>query len=143
MKISASYKFISTLLSLSFILSFTVSLCSVSTMEEMCEQMMNHSSEDMFEMEHGASHKDMMQSNHTSDIAECDMDVDCDCISEKEVLGTIAPTILLKTSIPQTVFGEEVPKTNYRDSSKSKLEPRESNSYSPPPLFLANESFLI
>ena len=56
----------------------------MSTMEEMCEQMMmEHSSMGMVEMGHDAGHKEMMQSNHTSETSECEMSVDCDCNTGK------------------------------------------------------------
>ncbi|MFY0698129.1 MAG: hypothetical protein JXR11_09790 [Balneola sp.] len=144
MKISASYKSISTLLSLSIILSFTVSLCSMSTMEEMCEQMMmNHSSMDMAEMDHDAGHQDMMQSNHTSESSECEMTVDCDCMTDKNLIATIAPIVVLKINTPTFSFTFEEISSVESDHIPRNSDLTLTNSYSPPPLFLANESFLI
>ena len=49
MKISVHNKIISGFLSLSLMLSLTASLCSMSSMEEMCDEMINTS---MAEMAH-------------------------------------------------------------------------------------------
>lgn len=115
-------------------------------MEEMCEQMMiDHSSMDMAEMRHDAEHQDMnmMHEKERSTSSDCEMTVDCDCISEQEVLGTIAPTVLLNINVSQLILSEKINKTDFKDLSKSKFELKAPSPYSPPPLFLANESFLI
>ncbi len=123
-----------------------VSLCSITTMEEMCEQMMmDHSSMDMTEMGHDTGHQDMnmMHGKDISTSSECEMNVDCDCKTDKNLIATIAPTVVLKINTPTFSFTfEEI------SSVESDHIPRNSNltltnSYSPPPLFLANESFLI
>lgn len=115
-------------------------------MEEMCEQMMmDHSSMEMAEMGHEAEHQDMnmMHEKERSTSSDCEMTVDCDCISEQEVFGTIAPTVLLNINVSQLVLSERINKTDFKDLSKSKFELKATIPYSPPPLFLANESFLI
>ncbi|MEP2447735.1 MAG: hypothetical protein ABJI69_10925 [Balneola sp.] len=114
----------------------------MSTMEEMCEQMMmDHSATP--EMSHSGDHINMMDENNASDFSDCDMSVDCDCNIDKNLIATIAPTVVLKISTPSFQFTFEE-----FSSVKSDQIPRNSNltltnSYSPPPLFLANESFLI
>lgn len=115
-------------------------------MEEMCEQMMmDHSSMDMAEMGHEAEHQDMnmMHKKERSTSSDCEMTVDCDCMTDKNLIATIAPRVVLKINTPSFKFTFEE-----FFSVKSDQIPRNSdltltNSYSPPPLFLANESFLI
>lgn len=113
-------------------------------MEEMCEQMMmDHSSMEMAEMDHDAGHQDMMQSNHTSESSECEMTVDCDCSIDKNLIATIAPTVVLKINTPTFSFTFEEISSVESDQIPRNSDLTLTNSYSPPPLFLANESFLI
>lgn len=145
MKNSASHKSVSTLLSLSIILSFTVSLCSMNTMKEMCdEMMMNHNS--MAEMSHSSDHSDMthIDSVPKADSKYCEMTIECECPTESEFIATIAPNILLKENVSAIIVSINETDANHLEtfsSSNSTLSIQ--NSYSPPPLFLANESFLI
>ena len=116
----------------------------MSTMEEMCEQMMmDHSSMDMAEMEHDAGHQDMMHGKKATDSFECEMTVDCDCMTDKNLIATIAPTVVLKISTPSFQFTFEEHSSVNSDQIPRNSDLTLTNSYSPPPLFLANESFLI
>ncbi|MFY0685183.1 MAG: hypothetical protein JXR20_11560 [Balneola sp.] len=142
MKTSAPYKFISTLLSLSIVLSFTVSICSMSTMEKMCdEMMMDHSS--MMDMEHSSDHGVMEHEESSPDSSDCLMTIDCDCTVESVINATVTPNVLLKTSISPVIASLFETNTIDRNTSPSNSNLSIQNSYSPPPLFLANESFLI
>lgn len=142
MKISKSYKLISGFLSLSIVLSFTLSICSMSTMEEMCDQMMmDHSS--MTEMTHSSNHKDMMHEESSPSTSDCLMTIDCDCTIDKDINATIAPTVLLKTNISPVLVSLSEAKDSERNIFSSNSNLTIQISYSPPPLFLANESFLI
>ncbi|MEP5943249.1 MAG: hypothetical protein ABJ356_01745, partial [Balneola sp.] len=134
--------FISTLLSLSIVLSFTVSICSMSTMEKMCdEMMMDHSS--MMDMEHSSDHGDMGDEKSSPDSSDCLMTIDCDCTVESVINATVTPNVLLKTNISPVIAS--LFETNVIDQNTSPSNSNLSiqNSYSPPPLFLANEAFLI
>ena len=51
----------------------------MSTMEEVCERMMMHSSMEMTVMGHDAGHQDMMYEKMTTTSSDCEMTVDCDC----------------------------------------------------------------
>lgn len=128
------------------VLSFTVSLCSMSTMEEVCERMMTeHSSTGMVEMGHDTGHQDMnmMHEKETSTSSECEMTVDCDCMTDKNLIATIAPTVVLKINTPTFKFTFEEFSSVNSDQIPRNSDLTLTNSYSPPPLFLANESFLI
>jgi len=141
-KISTSYKFISTVLSVSIILSFTVSICSMDSMEEMCDQMMmEHSS--MSEMAHSGNHNDMMHEKSTSNTTDCLMNIDCECTTEDDLIATIAPNVLLKTNISPILVSLSEISTIDKNISTKDLNLSIQKYYSPPPLFLANESFLI
>ncbi|MEP1304671.1 MAG: hypothetical protein ABJK11_05185 [Balneola sp.] len=144
MKISTSYKYISTLLSFSIVLSLTVSICSMSTMQKMCDQMMmDHDSMEMVEMKHDAGHKDMMHEKEPANSSDCSMTIDCDCSSEVNFLATIAPNVVLKTNIFLVIVSLSETNTIDRNTSSTDLNLSIQNHYSPPPLFLANEAFLI
>lgn len=115
-------------------------------MEEMCEQMMmGHSSVDMAEMEQVAKHKhgDMMHEKDTSNSSDCVMTIDCDCTTENDFVATIAPNVVLKTNISPVLVSLDETKTTVQNFSSANFNLSILNYYSPPPLFLANESFLI
>ncbi len=118
----------------------------MSTMEEMCEQMMmDHSSMGMVEMGHETEHHDMdmMHEKETSTSSDCEMTVDCDCNTDKDLIATIAPTVVLKISTPTFQFTFQETSSVKNDYIPTNSDLTLTNSYSPPPLFLANESFLI
>lgn len=113
----------------------------MSMLEEMCDQMMmGHSSNT--EMQHHGEQNMMM--HDSSDAAEnCDMILDCDCTFENETKATAAPLAHIKTNFTPVlvyVVEQDVQLTTAKVSSFNKFL---RNTYSPPPLFLANESFLI
>ncbi len=115
-------------------------------MEEMCEQMMmDHNSMEMAEMGHEAEHRDMnmMHEKEKSTSSDCKMTVDCDCMTDKTLIATIAPTVVLKISTPSFQFTFEEHSSVNSDQIPRNSDLTLTNSYSPPPLFLANESFLI
>lgn len=118
----------------------------MSNMEEMCEQMMmDHSSMGMVEMGHDTDHQDMnmMHEKETSTSSECEMTVDCNCMTDKNLIATIAPTVVLKINTPTFSFTFEEISSVESDHIPRNSDLTLTNSYSPPPLFLANESFLI
>ena len=126
-------------------LSLTASICSMSTMDEMCEQMMmSHSSIEMADMGHDAKHADMMHKKDAWSSSDCEMLIDCDCKVENDILAIIAPNALTKINISPVIVSilETITSNQNRYSSKD-LNFSIQKSYSPPPLFLANESFLI
>jgi|TARA_R110001599_G_scaffold1889_4_gene9796 hypothetical protein len=115
-------------------------------MEEMCEQMMmDHSSMGMVEMGHDKEHQDMdmMHEKEPSTSSDCEMTVDCDCNTDKDLIATIAPTVVLKISTLSFQFTFEEFSSVNSDQIPRNSDLTLTNSYSPPPLFLANESFLI
>jgi hypothetical protein len=106
--------------------------------------MMNHNS--MAEMSHSSDHSDMthIDSVPKADSKDCEMTIDCECPTESEFIATIAPNILLKKNVSAIIVSINETDANHSEtfsSSNSNLSIQ--NSYSPPPLFLANESFLI
>jgi hypothetical protein len=111
-------------------------------MEEMCDQMMMPESS-MMEMVHSSDHKNMMHEKSVPSISDCLMMIDCDCTIEREVSATIAPTVLLKTNISPVLVSLFETKNNEKNIFSSNYNLTVQDSYSPPPLFLANESFLI
>jgi len=114
----------------------------MSTMEEMCDQMMmDHSA--MSEMSHSGDHMDMMDKEDASDSTECLMTIDCDCTAENDINATITPNILVKTNISPILVSLSETNTVDRNISPSNSNLSIQNYYSPPALFLANESFLI
>lgn len=142
MKVSSSYKCTSALLSLSIVLSFTVSICSFSNIEKVCDaMMMDHSS--MMDMEHSGDHGSMGHEESSPNSSDCFMTIDCDCKIEKDVAATIIPNVLLKTNISWVIASIFEKNTIDRNTSPSNSNLSIQNSYSPPPLFLTNESFLI
>ncbi|MBO6571259.1 MAG: hypothetical protein JJ958_02335 [Balneola sp.] len=115
----------------------------MSTMEEVCERMMMHSSMEMTVMGHDAGHQDMMYEKMTTTSSDCEMTVDCDCMTDKTLIATIAPTVVLKISTLSFQFTFEEFSSVNSDQIPRNSDLTLTNSYSPPPLFLANESFLI
>lgn len=116
----------------------------MSTMQKMCDQMMmDHDSIEMNEMKHDAGHKDMMHEKKPANSSDCSMTIDCDCSSEVNFLATIAPNVVLKTNISPVLVSIDEINATVQNFSSADLNLSIQNSYSPPPLFLANESFLI
>lgn len=114
----------------------------MSTMEEMCNQMMmGHSS--MTDTTHSNDHKDMTHEESAPSTSDCLMTIDCDCTVENVINATVTPNVLLKTNISPVIASLFETNSIDRDISPSKSNFSIQNSYSPPPLFLANESFLI
>jgi hypothetical protein len=113
-------------------------------MEETCHQMMMTMTESsMGEMTHSGNHKDMMHEKSVPSTSDCLMMIDCDCTIENEISAAIAPTVLLKTYISPVLVSLFEIKNNERDLFSSNSNLTIQAYYSPPPLFLANESFLI
>lgn len=113
-------------------------------MEEMCEQMMmDHSSMELKGMQHGEGHKDMMHEKDASNSSDCLMTIDCDCNVENNIIATIAPYVVLKTNISPILISLEVTNATEKNFSSADFNLSIQDYYSPPPLFLANESLLI
>lgn len=113
-------------------------------MEEMCEQMMmDHSSMEMNGMQHDVDHKDMMHEKKASNSSDCVMTIDCDCTTKNDFVATIAPNVVLKTNISLVLVSLDETNATGKNFSSADFNLSILNYYSPPPLFLANESFLI
>ncbi len=113
-------------------------------MEEMCEQMMmGHDSMEMNGMQHDVGHKDMMHEKDASNSSDCVMTIDCDCTTENDFVATIAPNVVLKTNISPVLASIDEISATVQNFSSANFNLSILNYYSPPPLFLANESFLI
>jgi hypothetical protein len=111
-------------------------------MEEVCDQMMmDHNSAK--EMDHSSAQNTMLHHKSTSKSSECDMNSDCDICFEQERVGTAGPVFVLKINTSSVLIAENITETAAKSFSKCKSNILKRNSYSPPPLFLANESFLI
>ena len=103
--------------------------------------MMDHNS--MVEMPHSGDHGDMKHGNEASDFSDCLMTIDCDCNLENSFIATIAPNVVLKTNVSPVLVSISELKSNEKKFSSADFNFSILNYYSPPPLFLANESFLI
>lgn len=109
-------------------------------MAEICDQMMMNSSA---EMEHSDNHMEMINDNNLPVASDCDMTADCNYSYNYTIQETIIPSVFLKTkTVPAltSIFGtQQVAQKTYQ----SNFQPTFKKSYSPPLLFLVNESFLI
>lgn len=113
----------------------------MNTFEDMCDQMMMDSIPEMTHM-----HNDMDNMHHHSgaDSTHCDMGIDCDCSVKTSGFGTIPPLVILKTHQLSSSTFSLIEKVKFSESTSIRsTEYFLKDSYSSPPLFLANESFLI
>tara|TARA_R110000868_G_scaffold369664_1_gene633051 strand:- start:34 stop:372 length:339 start_codon:yes stop_codon:yes gene_type:complete len=112
----------------------------MSTMEQVCEQMIMSS---VTEMEYPGDYMDIVHGTNFPANSECEMTVDCNYSYNYIIQGTITPSVFLKTkTVSALTFIFETQQV-VQKISQSSFHPILKNSYSPPPLFLVNESFLI
>ncbi len=141
MKISKSYQLVSGVLSVCIVLSFTLSMCSVNMLESICDQMMMDS---MPEITHIHNPLNDMHHSPKADASECNMAIDCDCTINARNFGTIPVTVVLKTQPLLSLSISFVDEIQFSENTSAKnVQHFLKDSYSSPPLFLANESFLI
>lgn len=154
MKTNAPYNIFVALLSLTILFGFISPITTHAGMMEHCETMDMHkpasddSMHNHMDMDNEDCCGDQMPMNHqpgTSDEAEddsCHMNLECDCYFTSNAVRTEVP-VLQKVKVPKPLLSNNdfdviiVPDQYFPPPLWF------SNSYSPPLLFLTNESFLI
>ncbi len=151
MKISITYRFIASLLSFTIALSVVSPALGFAGMMEHCNEMMemdessHHQKHSMADMNHLAKDEccpvNAIYVNQPA-IDHCDTNIDCNCELESDAVENSA-LVTQQLKLPKIDF--ECILLFSSEAIIQRIPPPlcYSNSYSPPLLFLANESLLI
>lgn len=146
---STTYRIISALLSISILLGVTLPRDLHAGSDELCDSMMSMHGDHMSSM---MAHDDCLdaekkQTSHPLHASESESEkhhseINCACSFEDPTVKTESRVfqktkILVLTSIDVLIVND----TNTNESTENAFQ--RLDSYSPPPIFLVNESFLI
>ncbi len=158
MNFKKTYRFISAILCMSFFSALIMPVFASFGMIEHCSTMMETTADsehnhhlmmmemDMISDEDCCMNTDSMDHHQTTstpmNVDACDMFIDCNCDLSADGIETKA-FFVQKTQIPQ--LSSDFTTLNFSNNSFDRIPPPlwYSNSYSPPLLFLSNNSFLI
>lgn len=152
MKISATYRFIASVLSLSILIGVSIPSGLHAMSEDMCDEMeeMQHPMQPM--NEHGedcpmnsqpaesTKHQHHPKTDKTHHKAH-DLGFACACSIEEAPVKTEAKA-QLKTKVPVLHVVQILAEIHTDQSETNAFQIPVSDAYSPPPIYLANESFL-
>lgn len=148
MRINTTYKFISALLCSTFLFGITAPVSSHARMMEHCSSMDMSDVDTELAMHDHMEMSDSKPMNHhpvdsnKAGEESCGMTFDCDCYYTSKAVRTEA-LVLQKIKIPKLILTSIDANLNLEYDQYFPPPLWLSSSYSPPLLFLANESFLI
>lgn len=148
MRINPTYKIISALLCSAFLFGIIAPVSSHAGMMEHCSTMNMHETNSESTMHDHMEMNDSKPMNHhpvdsnKTGEESCGMTFDCDCYYTSKAVRTEAP-VLQKIKIPKLILTSIDASLNLEYDQYFPPPIWLSSSYSPPLLFLANESFLI
>lgn len=150
MKVKTTYRFISAVLCMTMVIGMISPVLGHSVMMKHCTTSTSHDSttSDHDHMKMNESMKmdsqmmNLPSSEAKSRLNSCEMSIDCLCEFTHSAVKTEA-LVISKVKLPSIIFTEII-----NDLKKDLIEYLPpliefSNAYSPPHLFLANQSFLI
>ncbi|WP_103665340.1 hypothetical protein [Gracilimonas amylolytica] len=149
MKISLTYRFIASVLSLSILIGVSVPTGLHAMSNELCEELQEMGIHMQAQSEHAEDCPMTVEfaevpehQHHTETNEDQDLGIVCACSVEELSVKTEAPLfqkVKVKVLAVVQIIAED--HTNQTESDYHAIQT--SDSYSQPPIFLANESFLI
>lgn len=143
MKISATYRLIATVLSLSILIGVSIPSGLHAMSDEVCNDMkemhlpLNEHAEDCPMNDAASHHKETERKHH--DLH--DFGFACACSVEEAPVKTEAQT-QLKVKVPALMIIQTLEDFHFNESETKSFQIPVSDAYSPPPIYLLNETFL-